>query len=190
MREQWLFLLGSSMVLALGALWWLICRGVRGGRLCFAFLPVAAALGIRCLGGSMGVYGPFFLLLFLASEEDRRTHEVTDLRTLEIVLLALAAVPADAWGSHLAAMAVVFLPQLLLTFVSTRGMGGADMKLSAAGALFLGAAAVPGFVVALLLFLLHTCPRKRTVRKAPQAFVPYLSAGFLAASYFQVLVCR
>ena len=128
--------------------------------------------------------GIFFALLFLASVFDIRKRIIPDTVCLLIALTGLIGFePVWLFGMLTA------LPLLLAALV-WGGMGGGDIKLTAASGIVLGfqrglAAMVIGLTALLLFYFFYSIVQKLRGRERQKAFplAPFLSVGCIAA-YF------
>lgn len=128
--------------------------------------------------------GIFFTLLFLASVFDIRKRMIPDTVCLLIALTGLIGVqPVKLFGILTA------LP-LLLAALLWGGMGGGDIKLTAASGIVLGfqrglAAMVIGLTALLLFYFIYSIVQRLRGRERQKAFplAPFLSVGCIAA-YF------
>lgn len=128
--------------------------------------------------------GIFFALLFLASVFDIRKREIPDTVCLLIALTGLIGFePVKLFGILTA------LP-LLLAALIWGGMGGGDIKLTAASGIVLGfqrglAAIVIGLTALLLFYFFYSIVQRLRKRERQKAFplAPFLSVGCIAA-YF------
>lgn len=128
--------------------------------------------------------GMFFTLLFLASVFDIRKRTIPDTVCLLIALTGLISFePVKLFGIFTA------IP-LLLAALLWGGMGGGDIKLTAASGIVLSlqrglAAMVIGLTALLLFYLIYSIVQKLRKRKRQKAFplAPFLSVGCIAA-YF------
>jgi leader peptidase (prepilin peptidase)/N-methyltransferase len=126
----------------------------------------------------------FIILVGAAGLCDLRTRKIPDIFSILITLLGilhLIAAPANI-GDHVLGMFILSIPMLLLA-VRFRGLGGGDIKLSAACGLFLGVRGVTlGFLLAGVLALLVMGTRSlchRFSRKEPFPFGPFLAVGYV-----------
>lgn len=134
----------------------------------------------------------FCCLLLAASVWDLRKRIVPDTLCVLIFCLGLRTLTPDKLSGVLLA-----LPLLIAALVKEGGMGGGDIKLTAAAGFVLG---LPTGIVGLILgltavlgfYLIRRGIRKRKKTEAPAAeervlpLAPFLSAGFTAA-YFMNL---
>lgn len=128
--------------------------------------------------------GIFFALLFLASVFDIRKRMIPDTFCLLIALTGLIGFePVKLLGILTA------LPLLLAALV-WGGMGGGDIKLTAASGIVLGfqrgmAAMVIGLTALLLFYFIYSIVQRLRGRERQKAFplAPFLSVGCIAA-YF------
>lgn len=128
--------------------------------------------------------GIFFALLFLASVFDIRKRAIPDTVCLLIALTGLIGFePVKLFGILTA------LP-LLLAALIWGGMGGGDIKLTAASGIVLGfqrglAAIVIGLTALLLFYFFYSIVQRLRRRERQKAFplAPFLSVGCIAA-YF------
>lgn len=181
----------SLFVLVWLGILWLMFRIMREkGFRCrlAAVLPIGgiyAALTYLC-GGGFGIFsvkGMFlFCVLLYASCSDLTDHTAEDF--LWVILLALALVNPVSITSALVGAAVVFIPQMAIALISPKkAMGGADIKMSTAMALGLGAvkgvaALCIGLVLAVVVTLILRA-RSGKENDGGVAMLPYLSAGAL-----------
>ncbi|HCC01219.1 MAG TPA: prepilin peptidase [Ruminococcaceae bacterium] len=128
--------------------------------------------------------GMFFTLLFLASVFDIRKRTIPDTVCLLIALTGLISFePVKLFG-------ILTAIPLLLAALLWGGMGGGDIKLTAASGIVLSlqrglAAMVIGLTALLLFYLIYSIVQKLRKRKRQKAFplAPFLSVGCIAA-YF------
>ena len=140
----------------------------------------------------------FMFTLLITAAADAATRKIHNLFPLLIILLATVRMLCDPAliPSRIAGFFVLSIPMLLLT-LHRGGLGGGDIKLTAACGLFLGADAVLTgcFLASLLALALHPirqiyAKRKQQISPSPNtdvshpfAFGPYLSAGYILASF-------
>ena len=135
---------------------------------------------IRVIQG--GLYAGF---LTFGSISDIRTHTVPDWVWMGVAGTALIGMKLSSLPSMLLGAAAVLLIEVpLAVAMKDRAVGGADIKISAAGAFLLGwrrglAALIVGLLLAVLIM-----PVVRAIRHEKQdtrfALVPFLAAGQLA----------
>ncbi len=131
----------------------------------------------------------FFSVLVTASYQDIKKMEIENGCHAAIIMLAVASaylVPQIGLASHIAGAVCVSIPLLIITLIVPGAFGGGDIKLMAAGGLFLGwrltvVAAIVGiflggiYVIALMI-------KKKAGRKAQIAFGPFLCAGMAVSA--------
>ncbi len=135
---------------------------------------------IRVIQG--GLYAGF---LTFGSISDIRTHTVPDWVWMGVAGTALIGMKLSSLPSMLLGAAAVLLIEVpLAVAMKDRAVGGADIKISAAGAFLLGwrrglAALIVGLLLAVLIM-----PVVRAIRHEKQdtrfALVPFLAAGQFA----------
>ena len=126
--------------------------------------------------------------LTFGSISDIRTHTVPDWVWMGVAGTALIGMKLSSLPSMLLGAAAVLLIEVpLAVAMKDRAIGGADIKISAAGAFLLGwrkglAALIVGLTLSILIM-----PVVRAIRHEKQdtrfALVPFLSAGQLALYY-------
>lgn len=126
--------------------------------------------------------------LTFGSISDIRTHTVPDSVWMGIAGTALIGMKLSSLPSMLLGAAAVLLIEVpLAVAMKDRAIGGADIKISAAGAFLLGwrkglAALIVGLTLSILIV-----PVVRAIRHEKQdtrfALVPFLAAGQLALYY-------
>ena len=130
--------------------------------------------------------GVLIALLLYASVKDIKSREVPDSISGMMLILGLVGITAGDLRSMLLGMTLVFLPQYLAAIINpAKALGGADIKLSSAAALLLGAPrGLFALIVGLTLSVI-TVPIVRKVKKLPKnqpfPLIPFLSVGILAA---------
>ena len=140
----------------------------------------------------------FVITLLITAAADAATKKIHNLFPLFIILLATVRILCNPAliPSRIAGFFVLSIPMLLLT-QHRGGLGGGEIKLTAACGLFLGADAVLTgcFLASLLALALHPIrklyakrkhqisPSPKTDASPPFAFGPYLSAGYILASF-------
>jgi len=134
----------------------------------------------------------FCCLLFAASAWDIRRRMIPNALNVVIFCAGLLSFTPDKLSGVLLA-----LPLLIAALIREGGMGGGDIKLTAAAGFVLGLPAgivglILGLSVVLLYYLVIRVIRKLKQLKTPAAIesvlplAPFLSAGFIAA-YFMNL---
>ena len=123
--------------------------------------------------------------LTFGSISDIRTHTVPDWVWMGVAGTALIGMKLSSFPSMLLGAAAVLLIEVPLAIaMKDRAIGGADIKISAAGAFLLGwrkglAALIAGLMLSILIM-----PVVRAIRHEKQdtrfALVPFLAAGQLA----------
>lgn len=128
-------------------------------------------------------------IYLVASYGDIKTHEADDSIHVAIVLASLI----ESRTNDLPGMVVAaFLVGGMLLFVSLlsggSGVGGADVKMAAASAFFLGFwRACAGVIVGTLLaVIVNGIKQKKTGKKETFALLPYLSVGFMPTVFLFV----
>ena len=126
--------------------------------------------------------------LTFGSVSDIRTHTVPDWVWMGVAGTALIGMKLSSLPSMLLGAAAVLLIEVpLAVAMKDRAIGGADIKISAAGAFLLGwrkglAALIVGLTLSILIM-----PVVRAIRHEKQdtrfALVPFLSAGQLVLYY-------
>ena len=126
--------------------------------------------------------------LTFGSISDIRTHTVPDWVWMGVGGTALIGMKLSSFPSMLLSAAAVLLIEVpLAVAMKDRAIGGADIKISAAGAFLLGwrkglAALIVGLTLSILIV-----PVVRAIRHEKQdtrfALVPFLSAGQLVLYY-------
>ena len=140
----------------------------------------------------------FVFTLLITAVIDAATRKIHNLFPLLIILLATVRMLCDPAliPSCIAGFFVLSIPMLLLT-LRRGGLGGGDIKLTAACGLYLGTdALLTGCFLASLLALAiffarrpSENSRRTTWKQRPQiqdstfAFGPYLAVGFILASF-------
>ena len=134
----------------------------------------------------------FFCLLLAASVWDLRKRIIPDSICLLIALTGLMDFsPVRFWGIFAA------LPMFLVALYKPEGIGGGDIKLTAAAGMVLGfvgctAGLLLGLTASLFFYLINQLIRrlrKLEPRKASQAslpMAPFLSLGFLAVTILNI----
>lgn len=130
----------------------------------------------------------FFFVLSGVAVQDWETKIISDRWILAILLLAVCSVftmPEVSCTSRVVGMLCVSVPMLVLTVLVPGTLGGGDIKLMAAGGLFLGwRYTVLAAVLAVLLgsiYGLWLLFVKQKERESTFAFGPFLCAGMAAA---------
>ena len=125
-------------------------------------------------------------LLLYGSIHDIRTHTMPDWVWLGVAGTALLGMKLSALPSMLlGALAVLVIEVPLAVMLKDRAIGGADIKLSAAGAFLLGwqkglAALILGLVLSLIVIPIVRRIRHEDNRKA-FPLVPFLAVGIMTA---------
>ena len=125
-------------------------------------------------------------LLLYGSIHDIRTHTMPDWVWMGVAGTALLGMKLSALPSMLLGTAAVLLIEVpLAVLLKDRAIGGADIKLSAAGAFLLGwqkglAALILGLTLSLIVVPIVRRIRHEDSRKA-FALVPFLAVGMMAA---------
>ncbi|WMJ22870.1 prepilin peptidase [Paludicola sp. MB14-C6] len=123
----------------------------------------------------------FLLLLLSASISDIENREVDDKISVMIAITALIGTTVNQFPNMILSAVAITLPQLIVAFLKPNSYGGADIKIMAACAFYLGferglIAIVIGLTLAVLL---TTTSRKIRKKDMKQAFpvIPYLAVG-------------
>ena len=125
-------------------------------------------------------------LLLYGSIHDIRTHTMPDWVWLGVAGTALLGMKLSALPSMLlGALAVLVIEVPLAVMLKDRAIGGADIKLSAAGAFLLGwqkglAALILGLALSLIVIPVVRRIRHEDSRKA-FPLVPFLAVGIMTA---------
>ena len=125
-------------------------------------------------------------LLLYGSIHDIRTHTMPDWVWMGVAGTALLGMKLSALPSMLLGAAAVLLIEVpLAVLLKDRAIGGADIKLSAAGAFLLGwqkglAALILGLTLSLIIVPVARRIRHEDNRKA-FALVPFLAVGIMTA---------
>ena len=126
-------------------------------------------------------------LLLYGSIHDIRTHTMPDWVWMGVAGTALLGMKLSALPSMLLGAAAVLLIEVPLAVLrKDRAIGGADIKLSAAGAFLLGwqkglAALILGLTLSLIVVPIVRRIRHEDNRKA-FALVPFLAVGIMTAT--------
>ena len=130
----------------------------------------------------------FFFILLITGAIDAATGKIHDISPLLVSMLAIWRLACDPGSlrSCIIGFFILSIPMLLLALLRG-GLGGGDIKLTAACGLFLGAdALLTGFFIAALLALTVRLTLKLTKKadtKNVFALGPYLAVGFILASF-------
>ena len=125
--------------------------------------------------------------LLYGSIHDIRTHTMPDWVWMGVAGTALLGMKLSALPSMLLGAAAVLLIEVpLAVLLEDRAIGGADIKLSAAGAFLLGwqkglAALILGLTLSLIVVPIVRRIRHENSRKA-FALVPFLAVGIMTAA--------
>ncbi|MCR5682083.1 MAG: A24 family peptidase [Clostridiales bacterium] len=125
--------------------------------------------------------------LLYGSIHDIRTHTMPDWVWMGVAETALLGMKLSALPSMLLGAAAVLLIEVpLAVLLKDRAIGGADIKLSAAGAFLLGwqkglAALILGLTLSLIIVPIVRRIRHEDNRKA-FPLVPFLAAGIMTAA--------
>ena len=126
-------------------------------------------------------------LLLYGSIHDIRTHTMPDWLWMGVAGTALLGMKLSALQSMLLGAAAVLLIEVpLAVLLKDRAIGGADIKLSAAGAFLLGwqkglAALILGLTLSLIIVPIVRRIRHEDNRKA-FPLVPFLAVGIMTAA--------
>ena len=129
----------------------------------------------------------FFHVLLFASVQDISTHEADDSLWVMLLILAIPNMETVGLLSMAFAGGMLFLPQLIVSMICKNAIGGADIKISTAAAVFLGVTrGLVGFIIGLTLAVIIQSIYKKVKHEGERkafALMPYLSIGF-AIGYF------
>lgn len=131
----------------------------------------------------------FLFLMAAAARSDLKERRIPDIVSAGIMLTGIAAVwwmPETGIWQRIAGMLAVSVPLLIVTMIKQGAFGGGDIKLLAAGGLFLGADAVlEAFFIAMTAAGLYgiVLLMKGKGRKKKFALGPFLCMG-MAFSLF------
>lgn len=129
----------------------------------------------------------FIITLVIVGVIDASTKKIYNLFPVLIAILAIARLCCEPSGlfSHIAGCFILSIPMLLIAS-KHGGLGGGDIKLTAACGLYLGTdallrgALIAGLLALIVHLLLH-CAKKADARDV-FAFGPYLAVGFIVSS--------
>ncbi len=123
------------------------------------------------------------LILLTASTQDATSHEADDFLSVMLLILAFVDFSVDKVLSMLLGAVCIFMPLYLITRFSKSGFGGADIKITTAAALSLGAfGSVIGLLVGMTLAVIVQTIRnklKKSENGKAFALLPYLSVGLM-----------
>ena len=128
-------------------------------------------------------------VLLYAAVRDIRTHEVPDWVWAAVAGIGLIGIHLqDLPGMIFSAAAVLLIQIPAAVMMKDRALGGADIKISAAGAFLLSGmrglyALILGMALAVIIVPLIRRIRRQK-EKQPFALVPYLAAGIMAVFLF------
>jgi len=128
----------------------------------------------------------FCLILVLSSYSDIKVREADDYLHIMITLTALIGAEISDIPSMALGAAALAIPMIIIAaFSKGNGVGGADIKLSAACGFLLGAEkGIVGLVFGLILGIVINFIIQRIKKKADSfPLIPYLAVGYMAA-YF------
>lgn len=140
---------------------------------------------------SAGTLLVFFTLLAVIAWIDARTRKIPNgmvLAVLAVGIVSVFTVDGPGAASRIAGMFVISLPLFAITLAAPDAFGGGDIKLMAAGGLFLGIRlTLLSFVIAVLgggLYSIFLLFLKKKKGKAQFAFGPFLCAGMTLGYFF------
>ena len=124
----------------------------------------------------------FFHVLLFASVQDISTHEADDSLWIMLLILAISNMETVGLFSMMFAGMMLFLPQLIVSMICKNAIGGADIKISTAAAVFLGVTrGLFSFMIGLTLAVVIQCIYQKVKQEGEGkafALMPYLSIGF------------
>ena len=124
----------------------------------------------------------FFHVLLFASVQDISIHEADDFLWVMLLILAIPNMETVGLLSMAFAGGMLFLPQIIVSMICKNAIGGADIKISTAAAVFLGVTrGLVGFIIGLTLAVIIQSIYKKVKHGGERkafALVPYLSIGF------------
>lgn len=130
----------------------------------------------------------FIIILLIVGAIDAFNKKIYDVFPLTIIFISVLSFiqNPDTLISGIIGFFALSVPMLILALLGI-GIGGGDIKLTAACGLFLGTEALlTGFLIASLLALAVYLVRFLLRRQKPHAtfaFGPYLAAGFIIAAF-------
>jgi len=126
-----------------------------------------------------------FILLLLASIRDIQTHEVSNIYSIMIGVTALIGISLGQVPGMFLSAIIITIPMFGFALFKPGGIGGADIKLTASCAFFLGLQKGLMFIIlGLLLAVICNLVFNKLLKnryKEPFALVPYLSVGCMVA---------
>lgn len=132
----------------------------------------------------------FLMLLAVIARTDQRTMKIPDrlvCGVLAVGVISIVTMPEIGLASRMAGMLVVSLPLLFLSVLIPHAFGGGDIKLMAAGGLFLGVRLIlTAFVFGILgggVYGMVLWISGKKGRRDVFPFGPFLCAG-MAFGYF------
>lgn len=135
----------------------------------------------------------FFAVLAVVSYQDMRKMEIKDSCHVAIMLLAILSILAEPGTdviSRLSGALCVSVPMLVITLLIPGAFGGGDIKLMAAGGLFLGWKGIlVSAVVAIFAaggYVLILIVKGKAGRRQKFPFGPFLSAGMAVGALWGV----
>lgn len=153
----------------------------------FTVIAAFTALSLFCFFGCAAttVKGIIFcLLLAFSSYEDIKTRECENYVHLMIVIAAFIGTDMSALPGMLLSALIIGGIMLTTAAVTKSSVGGADIKLSAAGAFMLGTVqGMTGLMIGLILAVIINSIKNRKKKHEGFPLIPYLAVGFTAA-YF------
>ncbi len=119
----------------------------------------------------------FFHVLLFASVQDISTHEADDSLWVMLLILAIPNMETVGLLSMAFAGVMLFLPQLIVSMICKNAIGGADIKISTAVAVFLGVTrGLVGFIIGLTLAVIIQSIYKKVKHEGERkafALMPY-----------------
>ena len=161
----------------------------------FAYNPYLTYLLLPAIVGALYFVGGFSmwtvkgivlsLILLYASVQDVNEHQADEFLWVMLLILSLVNFGKVGVTSMVFGALGVFIPQMAIgMFAKKGGIGGADIKLSAACAFMLGTVqGFAGLMLGLIAAIIVNIIKNRKKKTEGFPLIPYLAVGFMAA-YF------